>query len=329
MGHPSGRQYGSRRTVKVHLDTDLGGDPDDVCALALVLNWPGAELLGVTTVLDDQGQRAGYVRYVLGLAGRNHVPVAAGADKTLGCFRIDPRLPVLPEHSVYWPEPIPPVPTPLDHALCLLRRSIEQDAIIVSIGGLTNLALLEQRFPGILPHAKLYVMGGFVFPPREGFPQWTARDDWNMQVDARSAKYVIDRSTPTFIPAAVTAETALRRAHLPILRDAGVLGQLIARQGEAYALEQDHEAKYGRTCARVPDDILNFHHDPLACAVALGWREGVEISELSLASEVIDGWLCQRPDSDGWPARIVTRVDGEQFSTLWLKVVAGRPTSSG
>ncbi len=26
----------------VHLDTDLGGDPDDVAALALLLGWPGA-----------------------------------------------------------------------------------------------------------------------------------------------------------------------------------------------------------------------------------------------------------------------------------------------
>jgi len=25
---------------KVHLDTDLGGDIDDLCTLAMVLNWP-------------------------------------------------------------------------------------------------------------------------------------------------------------------------------------------------------------------------------------------------------------------------------------------------
>jgi hypothetical protein len=26
--------------LKLHLDTDLGGDIDDLCALAMVLNWP-------------------------------------------------------------------------------------------------------------------------------------------------------------------------------------------------------------------------------------------------------------------------------------------------
>ncbi|MCX6029078.1 MAG: hypothetical protein NT169_07215 [Chloroflexi bacterium] len=31
--------------LKLHLDTDLGGDIDDLCALALVLNWPDKEIL--------------------------------------------------------------------------------------------------------------------------------------------------------------------------------------------------------------------------------------------------------------------------------------------
>lgn len=27
--------------MKVHLDTDLGSDMDDLCALAMLLRWPG------------------------------------------------------------------------------------------------------------------------------------------------------------------------------------------------------------------------------------------------------------------------------------------------
>ena len=38
--------------MKIHLDTDIGGDIDDLCALAMVLRWPGAELTGVTTVAE-------------------------------------------------------------------------------------------------------------------------------------------------------------------------------------------------------------------------------------------------------------------------------------
>jgi inosine-uridine nucleoside N-ribohydrolase len=31
--------------LKLYVDTDLGGDIDDLCALAMALNWPNAELL--------------------------------------------------------------------------------------------------------------------------------------------------------------------------------------------------------------------------------------------------------------------------------------------
>lgn len=50
--------------TKIHLDTDIGGDMDDVRALAMLLKWPNLEITGVTTVSDEQGRRA----YLPGLA---------------------------------------------------------------------------------------------------------------------------------------------------------------------------------------------------------------------------------------------------------------------
>ena len=41
---------------KIHLDTDLGGDIDDLCALAMLLRWEGAELAGITTVAEANGR---------------------------------------------------------------------------------------------------------------------------------------------------------------------------------------------------------------------------------------------------------------------------------
>jgi inosine-uridine nucleoside N-ribohydrolase len=32
--------------MKLHLDTDIGGDMDDLCALAMLLRWPGLEITG-------------------------------------------------------------------------------------------------------------------------------------------------------------------------------------------------------------------------------------------------------------------------------------------
>jgi purine nucleosidase len=303
---------------KLHLDTDIGGDIDDLCALVMVLNWPDADLLAITTNQDERGRRAGYARYALRLAGRDDILVAAGADASLDCYRIYPGL---PDEAVYWPEPIPPAPTPPDRALDLLQCSIEQGAIIVAIGAYTNLALLERRSPGILHSARLFLMGGYVFPPREGFPAWSNEMDWNIQNDIGSAQTVIEHSNPTLVPLPVTIETSLRRAYLPALKQAGPLAQLIARQAEAFAVEYGNEAQYGRTCRNLPDDIINFQHDPLACAIALGWRDGVEISEMPLKLAVEDGWLAQRIADGGKPAKVVTRVNGSKFNEFWLETV--------
>jgi len=303
---------------KLHIDTDLGGDIDDLCALAMVLNWPGAELLAVTTVAEHQGKRAGYARYALGLAGREDIPVAAGADVSLDCYRCWQGL---PDEDLYWPERIPPAPTSLDEALTLLERSVEQGATIAAIGAFTNLALLEKRSPGILRRAKLYLMGGYVFAPRECFPQWGNEMDFNVQIDIQSAHDVIEHSSPTFVPLAVTVETSLRRAYLAKLRQSGPLAQLIARQVQAFAKEENYEARYAQTCKGLPEDTINFQHDSLACAIALGWDERVEISEIPIRSEIKDGWLCHTIDPSGKLTRVVTRVDGDKFNELWLDTV--------
>lgn len=304
--------------LKVHLDTDLGGDLDDLCALAMVLNWPAVDLIGVTTVADEGGKRAGYTRYALGLAGRDDIPVAAGADPAGGYYR---EWPGLPDEAAYWPEAVAAAPGSLDDALDLLARSIEAGAVIAAVGPFTNLALLEKRSPGILRQANLYLMGGYVYPVREGFPAWDNEMDYNIQVDVESAYTVIKNSNPNLVPLSVTAETALRRAYLPRLQRGGPLAQLIARQAEVFARDENNEVRYRQSCPGLPADIINFQHDPLACAIALGWREGVEIEEVPLQVTIKDGWLQEKVDNGGKPTRVVTRVDGGRFNEFWLEMV--------
>ena len=302
--------------LKVHLDTDLGGDIDDICALALLLNWPEKiEITGVTVVGDTDGRRSGYTRYALDLAGRGDIPVAAGADTSGGYYRYPLGLP--PEER-YWPEPVTPRPGKVEEALRLLKNSIDQGALLIGIGPYTNLALLETAYPGVLMKANLFLMGGYVYPPRPGFPAWGNDYDFNVQVDVRSAKLVLERSSPTLIPLSVTAETALRHSHLARLRQAGPLGQLIARQAVSFAQDEKNDRQYCPTCPALPGDIINFQHDPLACAVALGWRDGIEIEELNLSIDEQAGWLVERPDPAGRPFRVVTRIDGERFNQFWL-----------
>jgi len=308
---------------KIHLDTDLGGDIDDLCALAMLLRWSeDIHFTGITTTAEANGRRAGYVRYILGMEGRSDIPVAAGADVSGGFFRY-PEL-GYPEEERYWPEPIVSSPNDLEAALQLLKQSIEQGATIVAIGPFTNLYLLDLGHPGILMQAKLFLMGGYIYPIRPGFPQWDNEMDWNIQIDVRSAKHVIENSNPTLIPLSVTVETALRRAYLSDLQRCEALGELIAKQAEAFAVDEQNETRYGETCKGLPQDIINFQHDPLACAIALGWNDGVEMEELPLLLEEKDGWLTERIDPAGKPIRIVTKIDGPRFNEFWVNKIVKR-----
>jgi purine nucleosidase len=306
--------------MKLHLDTDIGGDMDDVCALAMLLKWPDVNITGITTVTDDGGRRAGYVRYMLKLAGRTDIPLAAGADVSDGYYAYKPGY---PSDADYWPEPIEPAPGSLDDSLSLLKHSIEQGATLVGIGQFTNFALLDQKYPGILKDANLFLVGGRVYDPRPGYPQWINDYDYNIQLDVHSAKYVLEHSSPTLIPITVTCETFLRRAYLPRLAQAGRLGELIVRQAEACARDDHFETVYGETCPALPGDIINFQHDPLACAIALGWHEGIEIETVPLKFEIKGDLLHETPDPAGIPTRLVTRIDGSAFSDYWCDVICG------
>ena len=305
--------------MKIHLDTDLGGDIDDLCALAMLLRWPEPlDITGITVAGDTDGMRTGAVRQVLAIAAREDIPVAAGAETSQGYYPYDLGL---PDEARYWPAPIVPSPNPVTDALDLLKASIDQGATVIGIGPLTNLRLLEDAYPGILRDARLVLMGGYVLPPRSGFPAWRNEDDFNLQVDVASALTVLTRSRPTLVPLPITGETFLCRAQLPILRaeGAGPLGALIARQAEAFAADEQMDARYGSTCSRLPADIINFQHDALACAIALGWHDGVTIEELPLRIVVESGVLHERVDARGVPMRVVTAIDGARFSEFWLE----------
>jgi inosine-uridine nucleoside N-ribohydrolase len=301
----------------IHLDTDLGGDPDDLCALALLLGSPGVELAGITTVLDRDGRRAGYVRYCLDLAGQSDIQVVAGAVASLTTgLSFDPEI----EDRRFWPAGLPLGPSSPGAALDALAGSIERGAEIIAIGAMTNLAMLETARPGILREVSVTTMGGWVDPPAPGYPAWGPEMDWNVQCDARAMESVA-RSARLSIGTLSGAFTAhLRESDLPSLCAAGPLGSLIAQQSLAYA-EKNGLPELGRRHDPLPDDLLNIHWDPSACAMALGWA-CVDTEETVLSPVVEDGVLRFVRDETGFPARILTRVDNNAFSARWIETVA-------
>jgi purine nucleosidase len=301
--------------VRIHLDTDFGGDTDDACALAMLLGWSGVEITGITTVADPGGRRAAYVAYLLQLAGRDEIPLAAGAE--VSSTTLDGADPVDDER--HWPADITSRPSPPGAALDLLARSLDAGATLVAIGRYTNLALLEISCAGSLAREPVVVMGGWLHQPAPGLPQWGPDMDFNVQWDARAAEVVAATARLTLVTLPATLNAHLRRTDLPRLRAAGPLGQLLARQSEAHGQTHQME-KLGRGHAGLPDNLLNFQYDPVACAVALGWSAArVEVMRMRPVRR--DGVLSFQTHPEGRWTKVVVAVDGAAFRETWLSAV--------
>jgi hypothetical protein len=67
----------------------------------------------------------------------------------------------------------------------------------------------------------------------------------------------------------------------------------------------------------------------LACAIALGLNEGVEISEIPLKLVIRDGWLYEEIDAKGKATRVVTKIDGDRFNEVWIKTIYSARYSVG
>ena len=297
----------------LHVDTDIGGDPDDVAALAMLAGWPDAELVAVTTVVDPDGSRAAMARHCLRLVGRADVPVVAGARATTAGRRLDPV------RELWRGVDLTSAVGTDDSAdaVSRLAESTRLGATVVAIGPLTNLAHLGDRHRDLLRSARVVVMGGWVHDLEADLPSWGPGRDGNVAADLGAARTVLDLTGDlTLVTLHETLRVHLRRAHLSRLRAAGEIGTLLAGQAEAYARLQGH-GELALAHAGLPDDLLVFLHDPLAAAVALGWA-GATTETRHLAPVVDDGGLRLVPAAGGRPVRVLTGLDPPSFTDRWL-----------
>jgi inosine-uridine nucleoside N-ribohydrolase len=292
----------------VHVDTDLGGDPDDACALAMLLGWPGVEVVGVTTNLDVGGSRAGCVSQLLQLARRDEVPVVAGAEAS---STTGEQFEATSNDARYWPTRPPSTPAEPGAARDLLASNVERGATVIAIGAFTNLVAIGA--------APVVAMAGWIADPAAGLPDWGPAGDWNVQCDTVAAATVAACAALTLVTLPVAMNVTLRERDLPRLRAAGPVGALLARQSETYAADRNMCALAAEHRG-LPDDLVNFHWDPLTAAVAVGWP-GVDIEELRLATRVVDGVLEFYESDDGRPTRVVVNADADRFREDWMSSI--------
>jgi inosine-uridine nucleoside N-ribohydrolase len=144
--------------------------------------------------------------------------------------------------------------------------------------------------------------------------------DWNVQCDTQAAQVLAATTSDlTLVTLSATLKAHLRAADLPRLRASGPLGALLTRQGQAHG-EYHQMAELGRAHAGLPDDLLNFQYDPVACAVAVGWP-GAVVQEQRLRPVTEGDVLRFQPDQDGRLVRVVVDLDGASFTDAWLAAV--------
>jgi inosine-uridine nucleoside N-ribohydrolase len=179
------------------LDTDIGSDIDDAFALALILNSPELDLLGVTTVSGNSEARARLVAKLLEDAGRLDVPVVAGAP---GQFIPSPQCRLA--EGLKSPSLLPV------KAEDFLNSEIDLhpgEIVLVAIGPLTNVAALLKKYPQSAKKIKqIVLMGGSV--ERGYAPGSKPEAEYNIRSDPGGAQAVFSSGVPILmVPLDVTA----------------------------------------------------------------------------------------------------------------------------
>ena len=303
--------------MRIHLDTDLGSDTDDACALAMLLGWPGVEIIGITTTIDPGGVRAGLVARCLELAGRTDIRVAAGAEVSL-TTRETPG--GIPEDARYWPEPVTPQPSRPGDAMVLMRESVEAGATIVAIGPYTNLATLEAIMSGSLGRVPVVLMGGIVRAAGAGLPAWGPEMDWNVQCDTNAAEVVFANTTDlTIVTRLDHAQGAPPRRASSAAARRRPARRAPRRSGRSPRGRQRHD-RAGPRARRAPRRPVEL---PVRRGCVRGRRRlaGCGIEEMRLATVSEDNVLRFEPAERGRTAKVVVDIDSDDFTERWFSAV--------
>ena len=202
----------------VLLDTDIGNDIDDAVCLAYLLAQPQCELLGITTVTSEPGVRAKLASVLCRNAGRQ-VPIHLGAADPL----LIPPLQQPPPQAIALDRWDHEMSFPSEHAVDFLRRTIRAhpgEVTLVTIGPLTNVALLFAVDPGIPELLQSLVSMGGSYATSTPGPEWNVRCDPHAAAQVFAASIPVHRVIGLDVTSRVrlAADEFLRRCEVPALR---------------------------------------------------------------------------------------------------------------
>ncbi|MFN8471115.1 MAG: nucleoside hydrolase [Anaerolineae bacterium] len=296
--------------IPVLLDTDIGSDIDDAVCLAYLLRHPRCELVGITTVSGDTVRRAALAEVVCRAAGREDVPIHAGAP---GPLLLGPGQPRVPQYEAIRERSHRTNYAP-GAALEFMRQAIyarPHEITLLGIGPLTNLALLFASDPAILSLLKELVLMCGVFTAGNGHAPGAT--EWNAIVDPLATAMVFRARPPRFTCVGLEVTT---RCRLP----ADECRERFTRAGGPLSIVADMAEVWFRG-----EPQITFH-DPLAAATVFEpdlcqYAEG-EV-DVGTQSSFLAGLTRFTASPERSPQRIAVTVDAPRFFAHYFEVVGG------
>jgi purine nucleosidase len=263
--------------MMLYWDCDTG--VDDALALAVLLATPGVEIAGIGTVSGNTSavQAAANTLALLGLAGREDVPVAIGGGEFRGGAEV-----VHGDNGIGGVELPPATRAPIGESaadlLVRLARTHAGELHVLATGPATNLARAlraEPRLPEMI--ASVAMMGGAVRVPGNV----TEYAEANIADDPEAAAAIVAAPWPlTLVPLDVSMNHLFSEADRDTLRFAGTplrtaLADMLGTYFDFY------EPVLGER--RIP------LHDPLAAGIATGTLEPGDAPLLGLRVDTGSG----------------------------------------
>jgi inosine-uridine nucleoside N-ribohydrolase len=284
--------------IPIIFDTDIGDDIDDALALTVALNSPEIHIVGITTVFRDAPRRALLARELLGMMGRNEVPVVAGCSQPLlpdwknfpGGKALGRQFESL-DAALVWDD--------TRHAVDFIITTVRDWAArgehltLVPIGALTNIALAFHLAPDIVPLCRVVLMGG----------KWSDQTaEWNILCDPEAAAMVFRSGADvTMVGLDVTLKCVLSKEQEQLFHDSPrphvrFLGELIKLWGHAVTLHDP------LTILTLFSDVVRFEEKSL----------DVGLHEKHLRARTIES-------ENGFKVSVATEVDVDRATTLFME----------
>ncbi len=282
--------------TKILIDTDIGGDIDDALALALALNSPEVEIVGITTVYLANEWRANLTKNMLKIYDRADTPVAIGAGKPLNGWWDESRIPNSgKDFGQIAADGF--LPCACDFIVECAEKY--DDLTIVAIGPLTNVALALAKAPHIAKKARLLMMGGQVTK---------AHPEWNIVCDPEAAKAVFESGIDiTMAGLDVTNQCTFTQEDIAHIKSIGnprtnLLGEMLDTFVEKFK-------------------FLPVLHDPLALSQLL-WQDIMTLEEklilVETRGEYTRGVTVDCDWQSGTNTKVATAVNAAEFKRRLL-----------